>query len=232
MLDVLEDYLEICEHAYCRIDGQVSQAERQRMIDTFNRNDDIFCFLLSTRAGGLGINLTKADTVIIYDSDWNPQVDLQAQDRCHRIGQTRLVAVYRLVTHSTVESRLLLRANQKLKLERLVMHKDTFTGRTSTAKKEPRTSAGLSEQEILDILNENEMAGLNNKKNSIVTHEELTRLLDREKCFQIYEELKKGEEDQLVDPKAQDLILTTHNGVENQRKSCGFDIVEEYTATF
>ena len=76
-------------------------------------SNDIFAFLLSTRAGGLGINLTAADTVIFYDSDWNPTVDQQAMDRVHRMGQTRQVTVYRLVTCGTIEERILLRATQK-----------------------------------------------------------------------------------------------------------------------
>eukprot|EP01027_Heterolobosea_sp_BB2_P013449 GEZU01019409.1.p1 GENE.GEZU01019409.1~~GEZU01019409.1.p1 ORF type:complete len:709 (+),score=260.56 GEZU01019409.1:758-2884(+) len=85
MLDLLEDYLgDCCGYKYCRIDGAVKQSDRQKQIEDFNNDPDIFAFLLSTRAGGLGINLTSADTVIIFDSDWNPHMDLQAQDRCHR----------------------------------------------------------------------------------------------------------------------------------------------------
>lgn len=77
---------------------------------------DIFIFLLSTRAGGLGINLTAADTVIFYDSDWNPTVDQQAMDRAHRLGQTRQVTVYRLITKNTIEERILKRAQEKAKV--------------------------------------------------------------------------------------------------------------------
>ena len=99
MLDILEDYMEYRNYQYCRIDGQTAGDDRDIAIESFNApNSPIFVFLLSTRAGGLGINLATADTVILYDSDWNPQVDLQAQDRAHRIGQTKQVNVYRLVT--------------------------------------------------------------------------------------------------------------------------------------
>lgn len=87
MLNILEDYCTYREHNFLRLDGSTDGMERQEMINKFQTpKDDTFIFLLSTRAGGLGINLTKADTVIIYDSDWNPQMDLQAMDRAHRIG--------------------------------------------------------------------------------------------------------------------------------------------------
>jgi SWI/SNF-related matrix-associated actin-dependent regulator of chromatin subfamily A member 5 len=94
MLDILEDYLLAKGHRYCRIDGSTDGESRDKAMDDFNADgSDKFCFLLSTRAGGLGINLATADTVILYDSDWNPQVDLQAMDRAHRIGQKKEVAV-------------------------------------------------------------------------------------------------------------------------------------------
>lgn len=88
MIDILEDYCRIRQFKYCRIDGNTSGDDRDRQIEAFNApGSDIPVFLLSTRAGGLGINLATADTVILYDSDWNPQVDLQAMDRVHRIGE-------------------------------------------------------------------------------------------------------------------------------------------------
>lgn len=87
MLDIIEDYLNFKEFEYCRIDGSTFLEEREKQIQDFSEEGSKkFVFLLSTRAGGLGINLTTADTVILYDSDWNPQVDLQAMDRVHRIG--------------------------------------------------------------------------------------------------------------------------------------------------
>jgi chromodomain-helicase-DNA-binding protein 4 len=92
MLDILEDWLHVKKWGYERIDGKINGAERQVRIDRFNApNSSKFCFLLSTRAGGLGINLATADTVIIYDSDWNPHADLQAMARAHRLGQTNKV---------------------------------------------------------------------------------------------------------------------------------------------
>ena len=127
MLDLVEDALEEHGMAFCRIDGSFSQADRQAQIDEFN-GSDVPVFLLSTRAGGLGLNLVAADTVILYDSDWNPQMDLQAQDRVHRIGQTRPVLIYRLSTTLSVESLMLDRAARKRRLERLVIARTKFKG--------------------------------------------------------------------------------------------------------
>uniref|UniRef100_A0A0A9XJ64 Lymphoid-specific helicase n=2 Tax=Lygus hesperus TaxID=30085 RepID=A0A0A9XJ64_LYGHE len=90
MLDIIEEYMGMCDYEYRRLDGNTDIEDRRTYMREFNTDPDIFAFLLSTRAGGLGINLTGADTVIIYNSDWNPQADLQAQDRCHRIGQKNL----------------------------------------------------------------------------------------------------------------------------------------------
>ena len=123
-------------HGYRRIDGNVGWEERQQAMDEFNdmTRDDVFCFLLSTRAGGLGINLVSADTVIIFDSDWNPQADLQAQDRCHRIGQKKPVLVYRLCNAGTVEEKILERAANKRKLEHLVVSNGKFVNAGVSAK--------------------------------------------------------------------------------------------------
>ncbi|KAL8687210.1 MAG: hypothetical protein Q9218_006552 [Villophora microphyllina] len=110
----------------CRIDGGVKAEDRTEQIDSFNKRKDHKLFLLSTRAGGLGINLTSADTVILFDSDWNPQQDLQAQDRAHRIGQTRPVIIYRLATKGTVEQTLLEKADGKRRLEKIVIQKEKF----------------------------------------------------------------------------------------------------------
>lgn len=124
MLDILEDYLTYKKWQYERIDGKVSGAERQIRIDRFNaKNSSRFCFLLSTRAGGLGINLATADTVIIYDSDWNPHADLQAMARAHRLGQTNKVMIYRLVTRGSIEERMMQMTKKKMVLEHLVVGK-------------------------------------------------------------------------------------------------------------
>lgn len=90
----------------------VQVEDRQRMMDQFNRDSRVFAFILSTRSGGLGINLVGADTVIFYDSDWNPAMDAQAQDRAHRIGQTRDVHIFRLLSEFTVEENIFLKVRQ------------------------------------------------------------------------------------------------------------------------
>ncbi|KAB5536493.1 CHD1-like protein [Coniochaeta sp. 2T2.1] len=122
MLDILGDYLRIRGYQFQRLDGTIPAGPRRMAINHFNAEDsDDFCFLLSTRAGGLGINLMTADTVIIYDSDWNPQADLQAMARAHRIGQKRPVNVYRLVAKQTIEEEVVKRARNKLFLEYLTI---------------------------------------------------------------------------------------------------------------
>lgn len=118
MLDILGDYLHLRGHQFQRLDGTIAAGPRRIAIDHFNAPEsNDFCFLLSTRAGGLGINLMTADTVILFDSDWNPQADLQAMARAHRIGQKNPVTIYRLVSKDTVEEEVLERARNKLMLE-------------------------------------------------------------------------------------------------------------------
>eukprot|EP00981_Chlorochromonas_danica_P016009 scaffold15198_cov338-Ochromonas_danica.AAC.1 len=122
MLDIIEDYLHDRHYLYDRVDGSVTGRKRQAAIDRFTNNSQVFVMLLSTRAGGVGINLTAADTVIIFDSDWNPQNDVQAQARAHRIGQTRAVTVYRLLTKKSYEMVMFKAASLKLGLDYAVMH--------------------------------------------------------------------------------------------------------------
>ncbi|KAM1255650.1 hypothetical protein ACFX1Q_029898 [Malus domestica] len=121
MLNILEDYMNYRKYKYLRLDGSSTIMDRRDMVRDFQQRSDIFVFLLSTRAGGLGINLTAADTVIFYESDWNPTLDLQAMDRAHRLGQTKDVTVYRLICKETVEEKILQRASQKNTVQQLVM---------------------------------------------------------------------------------------------------------------
>ena len=139
MIDLLEEYMWHRKHTFMRLDGSSKISERRDMVADFQERSDIFVFLLSTRAGGLGINLTAADTVIFYDrfvlsssarfqdielqldiscSDWNPTVDQQAMDRAHRLGQTKQVTVYRLICKGTIEERILQRAKEKSEIHR------------------------------------------------------------------------------------------------------------------
>ncbi|EDO63814.1 AGAP006165-PB [Anopheles gambiae str. PEST] len=127
MLDVLEAFLNYHGHIYLRLDGTTKVEQRQVLMERFNNDRRMFAFILSTRSGGVGINLTGADTVIFYDSDWNPTMDAQAQDRCHRIGQTRDVHIYRLVSEKTIEENILKKANQKRILGDLAIEGGNFT---------------------------------------------------------------------------------------------------------
>ena len=106
MLDIFEQFLNLHGYIYVRLDGLVKTENRQKLVDRFNYNKKIFCFISSTRCGGVGINLTGADCVILYDTDWNPAMDKQAQDRCHRIGQTKTVHIYRLISKNTIEENI------------------------------------------------------------------------------------------------------------------------------
>ncbi|MPC43588.1 SWI/SNF-related matrix-associated actin-dependent regulator of chromatin subfamily A containing DEAD/H box 1 [Portunus trituberculatus] len=120
VLNILEQYTKLRGHKYLRFDGTTQVSERQELIDKYTEEEDIFLFLLSTKAGGLGINLTAANTVILHDIDFNPYNDKQAEDRCHRVGQTRPVKIIRLISKGTIEEGMLQIAQDKLQLEREV----------------------------------------------------------------------------------------------------------------
>ncbi|XP_027361856.1 ATP-dependent DNA helicase DDM1 [Abrus precatorius] len=175
VLDIMDYYFSEKGFEVCRIDGCVKLAERKRQIEEFNDvNNDCRIFLLSTRAGGLGINLTAADTCILYDSDWNPQMDLQAMDRCHRIGQTKPVHVYRLSTAQSVEGRMLKRAYSKLKLEHVVIEKGQFhQERTKSV-----SMNDLEEEDVLALLRDEETAD-DKMIQTDISDEDLDKLLDR-----------------------------------------------------
>lgn len=121
MMDLMEEYLTYRQYKYIRLDGSSKLGDRRDLVNDWQTNPELFIFLLSTRAGGLGINLTAADTVIFYDSDWNPTIDSQAMDRAHRLGQTRQVTVYRLLVRGTIEERMRDRAKQKEHVQQVVM---------------------------------------------------------------------------------------------------------------
>jgi len=175
MLDIIQDYLECLrpEWKMCRIDGGTSLEDRTRQMDDFNNEKEYFVFLLSTRAGGNGINLMSADTVIIFDSDWNPHQDSQAQDRTHRIGQTRDVVVYRLITAKSVELRILQRANSKRKLERVVC-----SGRRHNSKK----STTMDIDELKKLLRD-DFTGYKNDNIGTLSEKTLNKLLVRKALF-------------------------------------------------
>ncbi|XP_071081185.1 chromatin-remodeling ATPase INO80-like [Haliotis cracherodii] len=146
MIDLLEEYMWYRKHTYMRLDGSSKISERRDMVADFQNRSDIFVFLLSTRAGGLGINLTAADTVIFYDSDWNPTVDQQAMDRAHRLGQTKQVTVYRLICKGTIEERILQRAKEKSEIQRMVIQGGNF--RPDTLKPKEVVSLLIDDDEM------------------------------------------------------------------------------------
>ena len=127
VLDILEQFLNIHGHRYLRLDGSTKVEQRQILTDRFNSDTSILAFILSSRSGGLGINLTGADTVIFYDLDWNPAMDKQCQDRAHRIGQTRDVHIYKFVSEYTIEANILRKSNQKRLLDDVIIQKGDFT---------------------------------------------------------------------------------------------------------
>jgi len=177
MLDILEDYLSYKGWSYRRLDGTISAADRLVAMNEFqDAENEIDVFLLSTRAGGLGVNLTQADTVIIFDSDWNPHMDLQAMDRAHRIGQKKTVMVYRLATAATVEEKVLHAAKQKLKLEQLVVSKGKF----KDIGQKTNTDDKLAEAELKDLLSfDPSKSALGKTENKVITDDELMMVLDR-----------------------------------------------------
>lgn len=169
MLDILEDYCLWRNYQYCRLDGQTPHEDRNRQIQEYNADDSKkFIFMLSTRAGGLGINLATADVVIIYDSDWNPQMDLQAMDRAHRIGQKKQVRVFRYITENTVEEKIVERAEIKLRLDKLVIQQGRLVDNRSQ----------LNKDEMLNIIR----FGANHvfaSKESELTEEDIDTILER-----------------------------------------------------
>jgi len=126
MLNVLESFMCMHAHTYLRLDGSTKLEDRQILMERFNNDSRIFCFILSTRSGGIGINLTGANCVVFYDSDWNPAMDLQAQDRCHRIGQTRDVHIYRLISEHTIETNIYKKVQEKKMIVNLTLKGGQF----------------------------------------------------------------------------------------------------------
>ncbi|KAF5207930.1 Iswi chromatin-remodeling complex atpase chr11 [Thalictrum thalictroides] len=168
LLDILEDYLMFRGHRYCRIDGQTGGEDRDASIDAFNQpGSDKFVFLLSTRAGGLGINLATADVVILYDSDWNPQVDLQAQDRAHRIGQKKEVQVFRFCTEYTIEEKVIERAYKKLALDALVIQQGRLAEQKTVNKDELLQMVRFGAEMVFS------------SKDSTITDEDIDRIIAR-----------------------------------------------------
>ncbi|XP_033733127.1 lymphoid-specific helicase-like [Pecten maximus] len=206
MLDVIEDYCYFRSYKFCRLDGSCNVESRQESMAAFNSDPEIFLFLLSTRAGGLGINLVSADTVIIYDSDWNPQCDLQAQDRCHRIGQTKPICVYRFVTSNTIDQRIVERAAAKRKIEKMVIHKEKFKSGISNFNSSLQP---LTQHELLDLLksNDHQMTMNNsNKAGSVISNRDLDRLLDRSDLYEQWKAAGNKDDGSFVKKKSKEPV--------------------------
>jgi len=204
VLNILEDYFVYRGWRYCRIDGAVHMIDRQSQIESFNSDPDVFAFLLSTRAGGVGLNLSGADTCIIYDSDWNPHQDHQAQDRCHRIGQTKSVLVYRLLTVGSIEIDIMERQNSKKKLERMAVAGGEFN-------KLGRRELGMFTLEKLRTLltDDIDLSRIGKQDAAIeeISEEELHLILDRVKIFQ------NGENSIPVEGQMYDVVTSLTNSM-------------------
>ncbi|XP_063295908.1 chromatin-remodeling ATPase INO80 [Pelobates fuscus] len=187
MIDLLEEYMVYRKHTYMRLDGSSKISERRDMVADFQTRTDIFVFLLSTRAGGLGINLTAADTVIFYDSDWNPTVDQQAMDRAHRLGQTKQVTVYRLICKGTIEERILQRAKEKSEIQRVVISGGNF--KPDTLKPKEVVSLLLDDEEL-----EKKLRQRQEEKRQL---EETNRVKERKRKREKYAEKQKKKEDEV-----------------------------------
>ena len=190
ILDIMEDYLVMRRYNYCRIDGNTSYELREDYIDAFNApNSEKFLFLLSTRAGGLGINLQTADVVILYDSDWNPQADLQAQDRAHRIGQKRQVQVFRFVTEHTVEEKIVERAQQKLKLDAMVVQQGRLKEQDKLSRDELMSAVTFGADKIFK------------SKDSSITDADIDLIIDagKRKTQELNEKLQAADKGDLLD---------------------------------
>jgi len=179
MLDILEDYLNLRQFKYERIDGSITGHKRQNAIDRFQSKGDPknlpFVMMLSTRAGGVGINLTAADTVVIFDSDWNPQNDLQAQARCHRIGQTKDVKVYRLLTRKTYELQMFHMSSLKMGLDQAVLQGLENNSDNTMTKEQVEK---LLRHGAYDIFNE-EKTGTTNKESEEFMSQDINSILER-----------------------------------------------------
>ncbi|CAL8317883.1 unnamed protein product [Boreogadus saida] len=211
MIDLLEEYMVYRKHTYMRLDGSSKISERRDMVADFQSRTDIFVFLLSTRAGGLGINLTAADTVIFYDSDWNPTVDQQAMDRAHRLGQTKQVTVYRLICQGSIEERILQRAKEKSEIQRVVISGGNF--KPDTLKPKEVVGLLLDDDEL-----ENKLRFRQEEKRDL---EECSKVKDRKRKREKYAEKvqKKGEESEPKRGKEVNLVIAHAPSADNSNLS-------------
>nr|XP_057912106.1 chromatin-remodeling ATPase INO80 isoform X2 [Doryrhamphus excisus] len=212
MIDLLEEYMVYRKLTYMRLDGSSKISERRDMVADFQSRTDIFVFLLSTRAGGLGINLTAADTVIFYDSDWNPTVDQQAMDRAHRLGQTKQVTVYRLICQGTIEERILQRAKEKSEIQRVVISGGNF--KPDTLKPKEVVSLLLDDDELEKKLRQ--------RQEEKRQQEESSKVKERKRKREKYAE-KKTEESENKKRKETNLVISHAPSADNSNLSADGD---------
>ncbi|BAP71762.1 helicase SWR1 [Kluyveromyces marxianus] len=227
VLDILEQFLNFHGYLYMRLDGATKIEDRQILTERFNSDPRITVFILSSRSGGLGINLTGADTVIFYDSDWNPAMDKQCQDRCHRIGQTRDVHIYRFVSEHTIESNILKKANQKRHLDNVVIQTGDFT------------TDYFTKLSVKDLLGAEAPVELNDDKPLIQDEQNLSKLLlqaededDAKAAKSALREVNVDNEDfqeGSVDPQGEH---TDGEDVQSDNEYGGTNHVEEYMVRF
>lgn len=207
ILDILEDYLVMRQFQYCRIDGNTDYEKREEDINSFNApGSEKFLFLLSTRAGGLGINLQTADVVILFDSDWNPQADLQAQDRAHRIGQKRPVQVFRLVTEHTIEEKIVERAQQKLKLDAMVVQQGRLKDKDKLSREDLLAAVRFGADKVFK------------SKDSSITDDDIDLILEagKKKTQELNDKLQAAEKGDMLDFKldGSSANMQTYEGID------------------
>ena len=224
IMDIMEDYLRYRKVQYLRLDGTTKSEDRSELLRAFNEPDSpYFMFLLSTRAGGLGLNLQTADTVIIYDSDWNPHQDLQAQDRAHRIGQKNEVRILRLISSNSVEERILERARFKLDMDGKVIQAGRFDNKSSETDRDAMLRTLLETADMAELGDQEEM---NDEELNMI----LARSDDEMAVFQKLDEERrrdpvygtdpgcKAKPRLMVDEELPDIYLTEGNPVEEEEE--------------
>lgn len=211
MLDLIEEFLELKGFTYVRLDGSTKTQERAQLLDAFNApNSPYFLFMLSTRAGGLGLNLQSADTVIIFDSDWNPAMDLQAEDRAHRIGQLRDVLVLTLVCAGTIEEAIMERANEKRDIDAKVIQAGMFNDKSTYTERQ---------QLLKDLLKKGFDASTSNISTEMEVNELISRTRDE---ILIFEEMDEEEGESvyntrlLCDEEVPDWVMQGQNEEEEE----------------
>ncbi|ODA79984.1 hypothetical protein RJ55_02942 [Drechmeria coniospora] len=222
IMDIMEDYLRYRKMEYLRLDGTTKSDERSDLLREFNAPDSkYFMFLLSTRAGGLGLNLQTADTVIIYDSDWNPHQDLQAQDRAHRIGQKNEVRILRLISSNSVEEKILERARFKLDMDGKVIQAGRFDNKSSETDRDAmlRTlleTADMAESGEQDDMEDEELNMMLARSDDEIT---VFQKMDEERANDpIYGSIAgaKAKPRLMVDEELPDIYLNEGNPVEEE----------------